>query len=222
MNKQGPGKIDWTDYTWNPISGCLHNCDYCYMKRMEKRFKGITVPAFHSERLENIYRIKKPSKIFVGSSGDMWGEWVPREWINEVLDIAALNDQHTFQFLTKNPAEYNHWDLFEMGNCWFGTTVDGTPKTSMNLATLLTAIPYSIVKFASFEPLLAPVNIEPIYMDMLDWIIIGADSTKGSNKPPKEWAGKLIERARAFNTPVWVKDNYGYPEIIKEFPGGLR
>lgn len=218
MNKQGPGKIDWTDYTWNPISGCLHGCHYCYMRRMEKRFKWIMKPAFHPERLKEIYKIKKPSKIFVSSSGDMWGEWVKDKWIGDVLRAIDDNPRHTYQFLTKNPRGYEKWDLqSHTSNCWFGTTVDGTDQTKDNLDdfTLATGSLCRTTRFISFEPLLFPVDPD---LDLISWIIIGADSTRGAKKPPKEWADHLIEKARALNIPVWVKDNYGYPEIIKEFP----
>ena len=74
INKQGQGKIDWTDWSWNPISGCKHGCEYCYMLRMEKRFPGIMEPKFHPDRISKLARVKKVlpgDKIFVGSSGDM-------------------------------------------------------------------------------------------------------------------------------------------------------
>jgi len=102
LNKQGQGKIDWTDYTWNPVSGCNHGCQYCYMLRMEKRFPGIMTPAFHENRMKDITGLKNPSKIFVGSSGDMWGKWVNSKWISTVINATALSPKHTFQFLTKN------------------------------------------------------------------------------------------------------------------------
>jgi len=85
LNKQGPDKIDWTDWSWNPITGCKHGCPYCYMLRMEKRFPGIMKPAFKPEyldRFKSVRKVKSGDKIFVGSSGDMWGEWVPKEWIH--------------------------------------------------------------------------------------------------------------------------------------------
>lgn len=215
LNKQGPGKIDWCDWTWNPISGCLHGCEYCYMLRMEKRFPGIMKPAFHKSRLEDVAKLKKPSKIFVGSSGDIWGDWVDHAWINAVFFHIKKYPQHTFQFLTKNPEEYTLFDLDGFNNCWFGTTIDGTSRTKINRVHLICGLPDNLIKFISFEPLIAPVDT---VLHGIDWIIIGADSTRGSRQPPKEWADRLIRNARQLNIPVWVKDNYGYPERIKEFP----
>jgi protein gp37 len=213
MNKQGPGKIDWTDWTWNPISGCRHGCPYCYMRRMEKRFPGIMEPMFHTQRLKEPER-KKPSRIFVGSSGDMWGECVPHIWINEVLKVCKRTP-HTYQFLTKNPDRYG--DFPPLDNAWYGTTVDGTVRTKDNIFNLTFWDNESGIKnrFISFEPLLMPVHPE---LFGIQWVIIGADSTRGASRPPKEWADIIIEKARFAGIPVWVKDNYGYPDVIKELP----
>lgn len=219
LNKQGPGKIDWTNWTWNPISGCLHGCEYCYMRRMEKRFPGINKPAFHFDRIDKFLRSKKVTsgeKIFVGSSGDMWGRWVSDEWISAVLDVVELTPEFTYQFLTKNPTGYIGWDFCQ--SCWLGTTVDGTRQTEDNISILLLAAPDHVVKFVSFEPLLSHVLVPAEQWKKLDWIIIGADSTKGADKPPAWWAESLIFDARRHGVPVWVKDNYCYPETIKEFP----
>ena len=214
MNKQTLDGIDFCDYTWNPISGCLAKCDYCYVQRMVKRFPAISMePAFHPDKLSAPIKRKPPSKIFVGSSGDMWGAWVPRNWINAVLVSCALAHQHTFQFLTKNPKRYNEFALPR--NAWYGTTVDGTPRTERNCEILPKVIYGNLTKFISFEPLLSPVVPKLIY---IDWVIIGADSTRGAEKPPDEWADTLIEIARKDNCAVWVKDNYKYKEVIKEWP----
>lgn len=220
LNKQGPGKIDWTDWSWNPIAGkCKHGCPYCYMHRFW-HMAGNPEPHLKAKDLEKIHRVKKAKpgdKIFVGSSTDMWGDWVDNQLIRMVLDtITSL--PYTFQFLTKNPTRYADNDLLDyLDNCWFGTTVDGTKRTAGNDHTLVwaTSAYCRITRFISFEPLLRPVDPD---LFGIQWIIIGADSNKGAEKPPKEWADRLIRKARINNIPVWVKDNYGYPETIKEFP----
>lgn len=216
MNKQGQRKIDWTDYTWNPISGCKHGCEYCYMLRMESRFPGTMKPAFHSKRLSQPLGVKKPSLVFTGSSGDMWGDWVDSEWIDDVLDVcSALAPHHTYQFLTKNPHRYGQFAIPK--NCWVGTTVDGTERTKNNIDDLVIATNghCNIVRFISFEPLLSKVCPD---LYGIRWVIIGANSNKGAARPPKQWADIIIEAAWDLNIPVWVKDNYGYPERIKEMP----
>ena len=222
LNRQGPGKIDWTDWTWNPISGCKHGCPYCYMLRMEKRFPGIMKPAFKPEyldRFQQVRKVRSGDKIFVGSSGDMWGEWVPKEWIHIFFYKAVRKRPDViFQFLTKNPERYWEFDFREYQNCWFGTTVDGTKRTELNMSCLVNAIDRQGPKFISFEPLLATPSIDIDEFKELDWIIIGADSTRGAELPPLSRADGLIQLARENNIPVWIKDNYRYPDTIKEFP----
>lgn len=212
MNKQGPKKIDWCDYTWNPISGCLHDCFYCYMHRMEERFSGIMRPAFHFNRLSQPTTLKKPSLIFAGSSGDMWGKWVPTLWIDAVLKICESTPWHTYQFLTKNPARYFVFKTYQ--NCWYGTTVDGLSFTANNINDLVTSTENAL-KFVSFEPLLTEIVPD---LSGINWVIIGADSTRGAKEPPKEWADTIIKIARKQGISVFIKDNYHYPERIKEMP----
>jgi len=219
LNKQGPEKIEWTDYTWNPISGCKHNCDYCYMKRLENRFKNnVMHPALHPSRYDDIVGLTKPSNIFTGSSGDMWGEWVPASWINIVLGIVEKHPQHLFQFLTKNPKRYAEFDLPENGI--YGTSMDGLTKTFDNFIHLLNSVQNDRKVFVSFEPLKNRLPLSLILNDFefLNWVIIGADSNPGARKPPLHWAGMLIGAAQEFGVPVFVKDNYNYPEKFKEMP----
>ncbi len=223
--KQGKGKIDWCDYSINYISGeCQHGCEYCYMHSIWKRF-----PELREYKLRENYLScdmpKKPSKIFVGSSTDMWGDWVPKDDIHQVFRKIRKHPEHTYQFLTKNPERYFEFDFSDFENCWFGTTMDGTEKTKDNISALACAFDHynnpHIKRFVSFEPLLEPIQITEEFIEdfqSLSWIIIGADSSKGAKKPHKGWADTLISLARVCNVPIWVKDNYGYPEIIKEFP----
>jgi protein gp37 len=172
-------------------------------------------PAFHPKRLNQPLSVKKPSFIFTGSSGDMWGNWVNPDWIDDVLDVCgAVAPYHTYQFLTKNPKRYKDFTLPD--NCWAGTTIDGTERTEQNDLILYESTQPDTFRFISFEPLLAM----PQYVDWdsLDWVIIGANSNKSAEKPPIEWATVLINEASRRSIPVWVKDNYGYPERIKD-PG---
>lgn len=218
LNKQGPGKIDWCDATWNAISGkCHHNCSYCYMNGFWKRYPEMVEPQLKKKYLSDKFP-KKPSKIFVGSSTDMWGDWVSSEWIGKVLKKVEENPQHIFQFLTKNPIAYGDYKELPK-NGWYGTSIDGTMDTKWNLRELIYSVSSSLTKFVSFEPLIEKPVIDSCHdFSKLGWVIIGADSSKGAKKPPKQWADLLISWCRQDNIPVWVKDNYGYPEVIKEFP----
>ena len=82
MNKT---KIEWTDYTWNSITGCEYNCFYCYARRIAMRFNGHFKPTFHPDRITQPHKLKKPSKIFVCSMVDLFGDWIPDLWIEAVL-----------------------------------------------------------------------------------------------------------------------------------------
>ena len=175
-------KIDWCDATWNPVTGCLHGCEYCYARRIAKRFcsnehgkdeagiaypcgalgyrnipegdcrfcseldglefvgQGIRwnhgraaypygfMPTFHPHRLDVPKRWKKPRTIFVCSMADLFGEWVPDEWIQRVFDACRKVPQHCYLFLTKNPGRYCDLErkglLPEEDNFWFGASYD--------------------------------------------------------------------------------------------------
>lgn len=178
MNKT---KIEWCDNTWNPVTGCLHNCSYCYAKRIAMRFDGHFKPTFHPERL-NDKMPKKPSKIFVCSMADLFGEWVPKEWIEKIIEVARNNPQHTFQFLTKNPKRYLEFEF--SSNCWLGTTIDYINQARLNYLKQK-----NNYKFISFEPLLGDMSL--LDLSGIDWVIIGADSSKGANTPRIEWIDSI-------------------------------
>ncbi len=222
LNFQKKGGIGWCTATWNVIAGCKHSCPYCYCNRLSKRFgKDFKKYEFREKYLKDLIKSKKikdGDKIFVGSSGDMWGDWVPKDDIQQVLNICGLikNRNLIFQFLTKNPKRYSEFDIPK--NCLKGVSIDTTKR----MYDYIENVNYlSAIDFISFEPLLEKIiDIHLINANFknLEWIIIGANSNKGEPKPPDEWADKIIERARKYNIPVWVKDNYKYKEIIKQFP----
>ena len=156
MNKT---KIEWTNYTWNPCVGCKHGCSYCYAKRMNDRFKWIenwNEPKFYPERLKEPYKVKKPSKIFVGSMCDLFGDWIDKDWIDRIILTARENPQHTFQFLTKNPKRYSKFEFPK--NCWLGVTIDGTETTLEKVMRIEHLATKDNFKFVSFEPLLGDVS----------------------------------------------------------------
>jgi protein gp37 len=190
MNKT---KIEWTDYTWNPVTGCLNGCEYCYAHKIGKRFKGTFKPTFHPKRLLQPYKLKKPSKIFVCSMADLFGDWVSDDWISRVISTANNNRQHIFQFLTKNPKRYKEFTFSD--NCWLGQTV--VEKDDYRF------IDNNNIKFVSFEPLLN--NEIGNYRFPADWYIIGGLTPKPKHT---EMAVRLIlSQAEYFGTPVFMKKN---------------
>jgi len=212
LNKQGEGKIDWCDYSWNPISGCKHRCSYCYMQRIVKRFNFDMTPTFYPKRLNDLNKLKTPSKIFVCSSGDIFSPGVKDEWIQKVIDTIKNFPEHTFQLISKNPKRYKDFQF--PNNCWLGTCVDGLAKTKDNITTLKFTITDNL-KFVSFEPLIKEVDVD---LEGFKWVIIGGDSTHNAEKPPDEWVDKIMEETKKYDIPVFIKNNYKYKRKVKEFP----
>lgn len=190
-------KIEWTQFTSNPIRGkCKHACSYCYAERYRVRFKQPAQITWHPEELEAIERRKKPATIFMGSMHDIFGRWISDTWIREIVKTAWSCPQHTFIFLTKNPARYASF-IFP-ANSWCGYTDDG--KTIGHNWIYLRDLPN---RFVSFEPLIGDkISLNMSYIDAL---IIGAMTGPGVIKPQKEWIMKIIEAAG--DKPIFLKDN---------------
>lgn len=198
----------------------VHNC---YMKAMRERFSVNEELRIDEKELDWTPPID--TNIFVCSSLDIMHPRIPSSWIEKVMVAIEKNPQCLYYLLSKNPRRYGEWMLPE--NAWMGTTVDGLPFTEENFYNLKIVPPYGVKaarKFVSFEPLKG--FPDAVMGDMeadwgnFGWIIIGADSSRGAEKPPDEWADRLISLARSHNIPVFVKDNYKYHTVIKEFPGG--
>jgi len=206
--------IEWTDYTWNPITGCLHGCPYCYARRLaEGRLKGRFgyengfEPTFHENRLREPYQVKKPSFIFTVSMGDMFGGWVPVNWVNQILEVVINNPRHIFQVLTKNPRAYKLYDGELPENLWIGTSVDGSGNSSKRIKELA-SIRHDSVKFVSVEPLLAPLPSDIYLFEGIQWVIIGAQTGPGAKLPEIEWISTITWQSAAFaRIPYFIKDN---------------
>jgi len=215
MNKQGINGIGWCDYTWNPITGCLNNCPYCYARKIYKRFKNINSdfkPTMHYDRLCEPLGLKNPSRIFVCSTSDFWGKGVCQEWREEVYKTIKECPQHTFQILTKQPQKMTFSDALHMPNrIWRGVSVT---KPIDKLRILQLTISIHEHNFISFEPLLE--HMGTIRLDGISWVIIGGLSPKPVHK--KEWIDNIVRQAKQKNIPVYIKDNAKYDKIIKQFP----
>jgi len=208
-------KIEWTDYTWNPITGCKHGCWYCYAHKMFTRFHRSWEPTFHADRLKEPWEVSKPSKIFVCSVADIFAEWTEPEWRDAVLEsIFDCPVKHTFQLLTKNPENVPDaiLQVEYPDNVWIGATI--TDRNDQHLDAYMKYVNCG-VRFLSFEPLLGEVHPD---LSHIDWIIIG--KLTGSKKVPldKAWVQTLLDSARKRNIPVFIKNNVGWPEKIQEFP----
>lgn len=174
-------------------------------------------PTFHKYRLKD-YIDKKGRNIFVCSMADLFGKWVPDEWIEEVFKACEKAPQHNYLFLTKNPGRYV--DLINKGilpgtdNMWYGYSA--TQRKSTEWWNPM----YNI--FASVEPIL-----EPMDAPRCKWCIIGAETGRRKDRviPEKQWIKDIVNRCREWGTPVFMKsslaDIWGEP-LIQEFPEALR
>jgi protein gp37 len=204
-------KIETCDYTWNPVTGCKHGCSYCYARRIAKRFKKSFRPTFHSGRIYKPFYIEKPSRIFVCSMADLFGDWVPEDWIKEIIDTAWTAYWHQFQFLTKNPKrlkDFNPWPK----NCWVGASVTNQRDYEIRIQELkLVDAP---VVFLSCEPLFSPISM----VDIPDWLIIGAQTGPGAKKPNESWVKSIIRRAHSCGAAVFCKSNLHINTLPREWP----
>jgi len=171
----GTTKIEWTESTWNPVSGCTKvspGCANCYAERMAKRLKAMGTPGYedgfavtlHPNRLADPLRWKKPRMIFVGSMGDLFHEDVPDEFIWQVIETAYQAKQHVFQILTKRPERMRDvltrsawWNNDTPPNIWLGTSTENQETANERIPHLLDCP--AAVRFVSAEPLLGPVNL---------------------------------------------------------------
>lgn len=286
-------KIDWCDTSWNPVTGCLHGCEYCYARRIANRFGGsirldlppdtswranrdeseelkktlmgdfachsngglhildepaLNVPVypappseiekrsapypyyfdptFHRYKLDQPQKWTKPRTIFVCSMADLFGEWVPDGWIEEVFKACEAAPWHRYLFLTKNPVRYNRLyrlDLPYLNGAMFGYTLDATQTNEWLEETKL---PYGKDVFVSIEPIQGEIN--SYYLDHIlkcGWVIVGAETgnRKGIIKPKKEWIDFILRHCEANKIPIFMKESIRGlmgDDFRQEFPWG--
>lgn len=238
-------KIDWCDASWNPVTGCQHGCSYCYAERMANRFgdhlgdplqkenhdlaepmrkNGVAVtypydfePTFHRYRLDIPKRWERPRTIFVCSMADLFGDWVPDEWITEVFEACGEAGRHRYLFLTKNPKRY--MQLYKKGllpawDCmWYGTSV-----TTADTEYFFSAWHNT---FASIEPILT--DFDPRKDPLFKWAIIGAETGLRKDKviPQRAWIDHVTQACDRCGIPVFMKSSLREmmgPDFRTEYP----
>lgn len=218
MNKT---KIEWTDYTWNPIKGiCPVGCWYCYARKIYERFNWPTELSWDGR--VPILSNKKPSKIFVCSTIEMFHPDIPKEWRDRIFKIidADYNQKHIFQILTKFPQNIDR-DMPD--NVWLGVTVTGENKHSdyWKIARFLKYKPK--IAFISFEPLLDYQNDWILTLiQHFQWIIIGRLTGYGNKYNPKlTWIKEIVQYCSDYGIKIFLKDNLKdiwEGPLIQEFP----
>lgn len=213
-------KIEWTDYSWNPITGCKHGCWYCYAKKLTQRFPKIFPygfePHFYPERLKEPWELKKPSKIFACSIADLFARWTPTTWRDAVLhSIAECPVKHTFQLLTKDPDKIPHGYQFP-DNVWVGTTVTTENYDEVNIGFIKRV--KAKIPFVSFEPLLGPVDLENYSLEGIKWVIVGKLTGSRKVKLDMGWVMDISAECNRLKIPIFLKDNLGLKYPVQEFP----
>lgn len=223
FNKQDSDLIDWAQWSWNPVTGCLHECPYCYARDIAQRFyeHGFE-PTLHPGRLLAPSRMTVPDKaaddiryrnVFTCSMADLFGRWVPVEWIEAVLKAARDASQWNFLFLTKFPKRMAEFSIPR--NAWMGTTVDCQARVA-SAEKAFVDLPCD-VRWLSVEPMIEPLKFSRL--ELFDWIVIGGASRSSQTPefhPRLEWVTDLEEQARDAGCRVYRKPNLFAP--IREMP----
>lgn len=205
--------IGWCDYTINPIKGlCPMACPYCYARRMYKRFRWEPGIEFDNRAFSGIDRLL-PSRIFVGSTMELFGSWVLNNEMDYIFRQCRNMPQHTFIFLTKQPENLIKWSPFP-DNVWVGvstTDYEMYVKARWHLSNIKAK-----VKFISIEPLLGriaddngfPLRPELLIYAGINWLIIGAQTPYSKKTAPRiEWVKEIVDAADKASIPVFLKNN---------------
>lgn len=206
-------KIEWTDKTWNPITGCSKvsaGCMNCYAETMSFRLKAMGTDKYrngfnltlHESCLSEPLKWKKPHTIFVCSMSDLFHEQVPSQFIDRVVDVIKQTPRHNYQVLTKRSARMNEY-FEERGipqNIWVGVTVDiSDSKDRIDSIRNLKAP----IKFLSCEPLLE--DLGELDLTGIDWVIVGGESGSRARPMKEEWVLSIKEQAERQGSAFFFK-----------------
>lgn len=206
-------KIEWTDITWNPITGCSpisDGCKHCYAIRMANRLKAMGIKRYrngfkvtmHPDLLDEPFKWKKQRLVFVNSMGDLFHEDIPLDFIVKVFETMTQANHHIFQILTKRSTRMAEIapSLPWTDNIWLGVTIE-SDKYTYRLDNLIKT--KAVTKFISLEPMLSPVN--NLSIDEVDWVIVGGESGPQARAIEKDWALAVRDLCNANGTPFFFK-----------------
>ena len=206
-------KIEWTESTWNPTTGCTKislGCQHCYAERMAKRLQSMGNKKYrngfkitlHPDVLNEPYSWRNPRSVFVNSMSDLFHENIPFDYIQKVFNVMNENLRHTFQVLTKRSdvlleySKYLNWTK----NIWMGVTVESQQFNNRIEELRKTE---AFVKFLSLEPLISKVKL--LNLTGIDWVIVGGESGPGARPMLEEWVIDIKKQCRLQNVPFFFK-----------------
>jgi protein gp37 len=205
--------IEWTDATWNPVTGCSKvspGCANCYAETLSLRFGHSKLPwtpenaaenvIFHPERLRLPLTWREPRRVFVNSMSDLFHELVPWEYIDRVFDVMEQAERHTFQVLTKRPERMRALARLVPPNVWLGTSIEN--NRWVGRADYLRETPPAI-RFLSLEPLLG--SLPSLDLTAIDWVIVGGESGVGHRPIRADWVRDLRDRCVANGVAFFFK-----------------
>lgn len=209
--------IEWTDATWNPVTGCdkiSAGCKNCYAETFAERFRGVPGHPFEQgfdlrlwpERLELPLKWKQPRLIFVNSMSDLFHKDVPDDFIWKVFETMCKAKHHMFQVLTKRSERLyqwvaNHFHLVPK-NIWLGVSVENHPAT-FRIGHLQKAP--AQIRFLSIEPLIGPVYLDESFLRGIHWVIVGGESGHRARKIDPEWVYNIRKQCLQYSVPFFFK-----------------
>jgi protein gp37/ParB-like chromosome segregation protein Spo0J len=227
FNAQKSTDIEWAQWSWNPVTGCKHDCSYCYARDIAERSEAFPqkfVPTFLPERLAAPSKTRVPERaqqeaayrnVFTCSMADLFGRWVPREWIDAVLTQVRAHREWNFLFLTKFPIRLQEFDFPD--NAWVGTTVDAQARVA-NAERAFEKV-RAKVKWLSCEPLLEPLRFSRL--GLFQWVVLGGASASTQTPawtPPRSWVADIWRQATEAGLRIYDKDNLR----MRDYPGQER
>ena len=206
-------KIEWTETTWNPVTGCTkisYGCKHCYAERMSKRLQAMGMEKYrrgfevvvHDSVLQEPLKWKNPTLVFVNSMSDLFHKAVPTEFVQSVFGVMNQASQHTFQVLTKRPGRVKQIDarLDWAPNIWLGTSIES--ERWLDRLDRLKATGAS-TKFLSLEPLLGP--LPDLDLSGIDWVIVGGESGPGARPMDAHWVREIRDNCVDNEVPFFFK-----------------
>lgn len=208
-------KIEWTEATWNPVTGCTKispGCKHCYAESMSVRLQAMGTAGYengfsvrlHPHRLQGPLSRFTPTAYFVNSMSDLFHDAVEDRYIDRVIEVIERSPQHTFQVLTKRAARMAEYfnDRHSPENLWIGVSVEDRAYGLPRVASLA-AMTKATVRFLSVEPLLEDLGV--ISLTNIDWVIVGGESGRRARPMKTAWVESILQQCRNANVPFFFK-----------------